>query len=164
MAKQKVPTTWRWRRDGAGRRTHNVNVDALMKAFPNVEMIHVQEHQVTIIQAQGQRQVLPRNTKKTAGILTATYIGPSHSHFGNGYRNPQARQLTVPLDAWMYFLPKVIREAFWREWVEEREMHRAAGRSNLYIRATLWSQLFVMFVIGGKDRLLALARKLWAPS
>jgi hypothetical protein len=79
-------------------------------------------------------------------------------------RQPAVANEIVVQEAWMFFLPKVLREAFFREWLEERDMHRARGRSEVYIRFTLFAQLATMFIVGGRDKMAALVRKLWNPA
>lgn len=60
-----------------------------------------------------------------------------------------------PYESWMFFVRKDTREAFFRDWLDERDELEAREHSWIYIRATLLTQLTEMAVVGLKDVLLA---------
>lgn len=93
------------------------------------------------------------------GTITETTTATSRGISWEDYQEELRRLSEQTRDAmppWTFMAPRAFREAFFREWLEERDYLRAHGVSEVFIWFTLATQLATCTFIGGKDRILDL--------
>jgi hypothetical protein len=64
-----------------------------------------------------------------------------------------------PYRAWVWFMPRIVREAFVRELLDERDAMRSAGKGRFFIAAALACQIAIFATIGGKEALKSFVRR-----
>lgn len=61
--------------------------------------------------------------------------------------------------AWVWFMPRIVREAFVRELLDERDAMRNAGKGRIFIASAIASQIAIFVAIGGKEALKSFVRR-----
>jgi hypothetical protein len=67
------------------------------------------------------------------------------------------RRLQKFLDVVGFFIPKSVREPFWRDLVDDRDEMGKAGRSQWFIRCAIASQIVWLVLLNAKDLLVQIA-------
>ena len=128
---------------------------------------HIKEGNIPNLKVAFPDRPVERITVSKDGRIVREWPGPygywcgTFLKFASVGQPPRWKRIALPtseryaVETWMLFLPRELREGFFREWIELRDELLAAGQSRAFVGLILVSQLGLMLVIGAKDRILA---------